>query len=120
MRELKFRGKRVNGKGWVYGNLRWISGSAYIETHHDSAISVFKASVGMFTGLTDKAGFDGYKGNVYNIKNYTDKYEIRWRDEVARFYLHGIHGGEHKSMIFLSKATLLGNTHDNPNLLEAN
>jgi len=58
MREILFRGKRVDNGEWIYGDLRhWPSGNVGIhseELHHTYYVD--PESVGQFTGLVDVNG----------------------------------------------------------------
>ena len=126
MRQIKFRGKRVDN-GWVYGDL----------THdRDGDLSIGKwyvdpATVGQFTGLRDKSGREIYEGDVL---------ETRDGLQVVRFGKHeldccGCCYGGHQSIGFYmtwnkqgasaeedewksENLTVIGNIHDNPELLE--
>jgi hypothetical protein len=130
--EDKFRGKDKETGEWRYGSLVSIPGGPdlkplkrIIEFTFDATLSlkgieyeVIPESVGMWIGLKDKNGVDVYQGNIYNIDRYTDKYLLKWHDKTASFYLHGIHGGEHKRADMLAVSVLLGNLTDNPSLLK--
>lgn len=125
MREILFRGKRKNNGKWIYGNYCYdelIDKSGYedliIEQPADGETHrVIPETVGQYTGLTDKNGkkiFEGdickhrsnYSGNtVISVVTYTDGHFLALVDKNSGFELS-------------DKLEVIGNIHDNPELLK--
>lgn len=71
-RQIKFRGLRVDGKGWVYGSLQLPYkpfDEYYIWDTHINKIKVKPDSVGQFTGISDKNGVEIYEGDTLNSRD---------------------------------------------------
>jgi uncharacterized phage protein (TIGR01671 family) len=118
MREIKFRSKRVDNGEWVYGFYYAIGGYRYIHSVRklfgDSWVSntyqVDPATIGQFTGLRDKNGREIYEGDILQADDPKDKltFSVKWYS----------YGGTNLLGINTEAFLVVGNIHDNPNLLK--
>ena len=134
-REIKFRGKSIDNREWLYGylmpstkpqihpNAKYsISVSTEILHSIDRYIyEVETESIGQFTGLKDINWRDIYEGDIVLQQCYNGKkrpMEVRY--ECGAFIV-GYHGGsstKRKPMLLSSRCEVIGNIHDNPELLK--
>lgn len=123
MREILFRGKRVNNGEWVEGSL--LRRTPLIATYasNDTSIpgyicEVIPESVGEYTGLRDKNGKKIFEHDIVRIAvcGTYDNYVISYDKENARFVV-GDTGFAFWSYIS-TKIEVIGNIHDNPELLK--
>lgn len=123
-RTIKFRGKRVDTGEWAYGSLEttW-NNKTFIwipQAPLGLVIEVDPATVGEFTGMVDKAGREIYEGDICQ-----DKYgigEVRWLQEHCSFVIRTVNP-EHRYFSLqsdgqLKSTEIIGNIHDNPELME--
>lgn len=114
MREIKFRGKRVDSGEWVYGNYH----NKHIIYNGDF-IYILPETVGQYTGLSDKNEVEIYEGDIIQLKN--TKYEIYWFDNgdyrLSSFDCRNEYD-KSKSICFSRVGEIIGNITENPNLLQ--
>lgn len=132
-REILFRGKRLDNGEWVEGDLsfgkdkrtyiRFWSAGAY------AAYEVDPETIGQYTGLLDKIGrriFEGdvviYDNSPYNAYCEPIRGVIAWRNGSLCFKYKPWSSVMYRALcsddFFAAKSEVVGNIHDNPELLE--
>ena len=130
MREILFRGKDIAGN-WYAGNLAivkqdvpncagTIKAGSYISNEYGLpfAYQVRPDSIGQFTGLVDRNGERIFEGDkIRYIYAHRDGVVI-WDDYSCRFIFKSKNG---KEPLFLGgkEFEVIGNIHDNPELMGA-
>lgn len=126
MREILFRGKRTDNGEWIVGMLgQYHEGiKATIVLNYlgtvDSVdfICVDPSTVGQYTGLTDKNGKQIFEGDVLEV-NY-DRFYVGAKGcvkfECGSYMIDGI-SGVLSLYVYLPYCEVVGNIHDNPELL---
>lgn len=124
MREILFRGKSIHGE-WVKGFYVCVPDTHYIMTGkfdsltngiiNSEAYKVDPATVGQFTGLEDKLGTKIFEGDV--IDDLGVEYIVVFDSDYAQF--RGKFDGWNAEISHIaSRCEVIGNIHDNPELLE--
>lgn len=126
MREIKFRGKGLDGI-WRTGDLVRESEFVWIDSHE-----VDVESVGQFTGLKDVDGKEIYEGDIIDFLKGDELCDtpcyVCWHPYLSQFYMcfsYDIHPNERDTKASLGdmiyqhgyKVKILGNIYDNPDLL---
>ena len=128
MREILFRGKRVDNNEWVYGFLSKSRDSNHFLSlcidHEENGVMlssiVEPKTIGQYTGLTDKNGVKIFEGDIVQIVNTGDEIcLIEWDDDDAAFEV----ANNDVTQSFLVNlwgrdVEVIGNIHDNPELAE--
>ena len=142
MRDILFRGKRTDTSEWVEGNLVLIknyeeqpyqcfiiSQLSYLEYgEFDEMYQVFPETVGQFAGLTDKNGKKIFEGDIVKYKanaTYLGKFlecigQVKCNKKTASYAVSAKDNiGAKYYDYFPIKCEVIGNIHDNPELLTA-
>lgn len=134
-REIKFRGKCERSDEWCYGSLvdygydemPEIQGFDVFREGNDNwkEIKVIPETVGQFTGLYDKNGKEIYEGDIGKTKEYGKFLGDKNFSGYDHFEVLLENGGfrlENEERIFNltnnSHIEVIGNVHDNPELLK--
>lgn len=136
MREIIFRGKRLNDGEWVEGNLflpdnpdtptQICIGTNVVRICYD----VDPSTIGQYTGLIDKNGKKIFEGDIIKYKN-TDGIKFNgvaltvigkvvYNEKNASFAISGKDeiGAKHYDYFPIKNIEVIGNIHDNPELLK--
>ena len=135
MREILFRGKRIDNGEWVEGipiqthigtfivfeeNPHYCGQYGYMEI--DGLVKVIPETVGMYTELKDKNGVKIFEGDIVNVNTNKDTlYHIyQGRHLVIRFdeYHRFVASGRLEYPLCNHyEWEVIGNIHDNPEFL---
>lgn len=124
MREILFRGKRLCDGKWTYGSLIKFDGQDIIFAYEGGsrgAYDVHQNTVGQYVGLSDRNDTKIFEGDIVSV----------FVSPVGSAYFQSAYGVVewHNGMIYVNtgarhlmtdfdEMTVVGNIHDQPELLE--
>lgn len=142
MREILFRGKRIDNGEWVYGNfvmdateqvqrekipLDPILADGFIRRYDLAQQKIVmhevdRKTVGQYTGLTDKNGTKIFEGDICKNTENGKTAVVKWYEEYNADMLY-CKSENHVYWLFdvdFAKIEIIGNIHDNPELMGGN
>ncbi len=118
MRKIKFRAKRSDDGKWVFGDLTHeyrITREKDIPCIRVARYNIDESSIGQFTGITDKNGKEIYFDDIVRNK-YGDIGSVIWFSDWTLRVDWG--GGDIHFIDPEWGLEVIGNIHDNPELLK--
>lgn len=130
MREILFRGKRIDNGEWVIGFLsktRGLDNKLHICIDYEEkgvmcSSIVIPETIGQYTGLTDKNGKKVFEGDIVKTDKFSEpnkQYIIKYDLQFGAFI-----GCDRYNLYFVTfdgdsdEFEVIGNIHDNPELLK--
>jgi len=123
VREILFRGKRVDNGEWVQGDLVQFlpHGIVRIVTQEPpyKDAEVDSDTVGQYTGLTDKNSNEIFEGDIVKTSHGGSTYyaKIEWDDGSFWVTNHDIQMPSYISEVSKTYLEIIGNIYDNPELV---
>lgn len=132
MREILFRGKRIDNGEWVYGayyglcrmtNKAGDFGYAHLmrQSNDEPLYRVDPETVGQFTGMYDRNGKKIFEGDIIAFRSSESIYEVAYDITDSKFIIL-LRNGKDSFLRFYNISayyfSVIANKWDNPELLE--
>ena len=131
MREILFRGQmrkkgekvRLDGTPvdgiWIYGGVtqgKWDHSIIHQTEPEIGKYPVYTDTLGQYTGLTDKNGKKIFEGDI--ITAGCNAAVVKYNESKAAFYIEDENCEEYLGEEWETDVEIIGNIHDNPELLK--
>lgn len=124
MREILFRGKRIDNGKWEYGGCVSTENEVFLIYNQTHSIdlephAVEKRTIGQYTGLTDRNDKKIFEGDI--VKGFykpTDKLvcgSVKYENHLARMLI--INRGVCAGLSHCHHVEVIGNIYDNKDLI---
>ena len=137
-REIKFRGKSYFDGRWIFGDLFHTIGTTgdglAIQYYDDEdgwmTEDIKDVTVGQFTGFYDRKRLEIYEGDIITYLNhridgtgFIEQGKVEWRQEEGCYvFVNRFPTKDNRELVMplihCKEITVVGNIHDNPELLE--
>ena len=129
MRKIRFRGQKTSNGIWVYGSLVYsneLDSAIYFQVGNGSVKSMEWAyvkpdTVGQYTGMNDDNGNEIYEGDILQVEDVFDG-EFECIVVFDNKYRHAFRLQTEDGCLYdfndMRSMTVIGNIHDNPELLK--
>lgn len=113
---IKFKAKRLDGKGWAIGDLlhSYENGAIIVPIECGGAFSVDPSTVCQFTGLKDKEGQEIFENDILYDEYTGIVSAIKWKRHVCGYVYEkaGMFSTNHVSAAHTGLLKIIGNKFD--------
>lgn len=121
MRDIKYRGVDIKTGEMVFGGGIDSQRDTPIIINHGERYFVDAKTVGQYTGLKDKNSVEIYEGDIIHNSNFTDdcNHMVDMIEDIGQWFMIDTKDGYAEPLCdWLDSSEIIGNIHQNPELLE--